>query len=36
MRIDIFKNIFACLFSVYNTTSSTRHEQVWLMENLIY
>ena len=25
------KNIFACLFSVYNTISLSRHEQVCLM-----
>ena len=25
------KNIFACLFSVHNTISLTRHEQVCLM-----
>ena len=27
----ISKNIFACLFSVHNTISSSRHEQVCLM-----
>ena len=26
------KHIFACLFSVYNTISLSRHEQVWLMK----
>ena len=28
---DIRKNIFACLFSVHNTISLSRHEQVCLM-----
>ena len=28
---DIRKNIFACLFSVHNTISFSRHEQVCLM-----
>ena len=28
---DICKNIFACLFSVHNTISLSRHEQVCLM-----
>ena len=27
---DIRKNIFACLFSVHNTMSLSRHEQVCL------
>ena len=29
--IGIRKNIFACLFSVHNTISLSRHEQVCLM-----
>ena len=29
--INIRKNIFACLFSVHNTISLSRHEQVFLM-----
>ena len=28
---NIRKNIFACLFSVHNTISLSRHEQVCLM-----
>ena len=31
MRFDIRKNIFACLFSVHNIISLSRHEQVCLM-----
>ena len=31
MIIIIRKNIFACLFSVHNTISLSRHEQVCLM-----
>ena len=31
MKIIIRKNIFACLFSVHNTISLSRHEQVCLM-----
>ena len=30
LRITIRKNIFACLFSVHNTISLSRHEQVCL------
>ena len=30
-NIDIHKNIFACLFSVHNTISLLRHEQVCLI-----
>ena len=30
MRFDIRENIFACLFSVHNTISLSRHEQVCL------
>ena len=38
---NIRKNIFACLFSVHNTISLSRHEQVCLMRlhdviNLLY
>ena len=28
MRFDKRKNIFACLFSIHNTISLSRHEQV--------
>ena len=31
IKADIRKNIFACLFSVHNTISLSRHEQVCLM-----
>ena len=31
MRFDIHKSIFACLFSVHNTISFSRHEQVCLI-----
>ena len=30
-NVNIRKNIFACLFSVHNTMSLSRHEQVCLM-----
>ena len=30
MRFDIRKKIFACLFSIHNTKSLSRHEQVCL------
>ena len=31
LNFNIRKNIFACLFSVHNTISLSRHEQVCLM-----
>ena len=30
MRFDIHKNVFACLFSIRNIISLSRHEQVCL------
>ena len=30
-HVDVRKNIFACLFSVHNKISLSRHEQVCLM-----
>ena len=33
--IEIRKNIFACLFSVHNTISLSRHEQVCLMRQVL-
>ena len=36
MFFIIRKNIFACLFSVHNTISLSRHEQVCLMINLLH
>ena len=36
MSFIIRKNIFACLFSVHNIISLSRHEQVCLMINLLY
>ena len=30
-QVSLGKNIFACLFSVHNTISLSRHEQVCLM-----
>ena len=29
VKFDIRKNIFTCLFSIHNTISLSRHEQVW-------